>query len=177
MPTSEFDYVIGSVHYIKIGNQYFSIDEHKEDFIKIAENYFDGDYYALAKAYFKSVADMAKSFKPDIIGHFDLITKFNNGFNLFDETDDNYQRVKKEVVDKILNLNIPFEINVGAISRGYKLTPYPDIDTISYIAKNGGKLILSGDTHAKDNLCYQFEKWHEILKENNIDYEKVCFNI
>ena len=177
MPTSEFDYVIGSVHYIKIGNQYFSIDEHKEDFIKIAENYFDGDYYALAKAYFKSVADMAKSFKPDIIGHFDLITKFNNGFNLFDETDGNYQRVKKEAVDKILNLNIPFEINVGAISRGYKLTPYPDIDTISYIAKNGGKLIFSGDVHTKDNLCYQFEKWHEILRENGIDYEKIYFNI
>ena len=177
MQTSEYDYVIGSVHYIKIRNEYLEIDSDKESLIELVEKYFDGDYFALAEEYFKSVSKMADKIRPDIIGHLDLITKFNNDYELFDENNNRYKKAKKDAVDKILKLNIPFEINVGAISRGYKDVPYPDLDTISYIAKNAGKLVFSGDSHSKDTLCFQFEKWNNVLKENNIDYEKFCINI
>ena len=176
-PYSQFDYVIGSVHYVKTDAGYFEIDTDKEQFINIVKDHYDSDYYKLADVYFKSVAEMAEKNRPDIIGHLDLITKFNKDFQLFDETNPLYLKAKLDAVDKILPLNIPFEINVGAISRGYKDTPYPDIDTISYIIKNGGKIIFSGDSHNKDTLCFEFEKWNNILKEKGIEYEKVCFNI
>jgi len=177
MPTSEYDYVIGSVHYIKINNEYFEIDSDKESLIKLIEKHFDGDYYALAEEYYKTVVKMAENIRPDIIGHLDLISKFNKDYVLFDENNERYKKTKKDAVDRILKLNIPFEINVGAISRGYKDVPYPDLETICYIAESGGKLILSGDSHSKDTLCFQFKKWNNVLKENNIDYEKFCINI
>ena len=174
MPTDKYDYVIGSVHYLKIGNAYLSIDETKENFVEIAEKYFSNDYYAFAEKYFSTVAEMAEKLHPDIIGHFDLISKFNKDYTLFDETDKRYILSRNTAADRILKLGIPFEINVGGISRGYKLMPYPDIPTILYLAERGGKFIFSGDSHSKDTLCLEFEKWERILKENNIIYNDVC---
>ena len=52
------DYVIGSVHYIKIGGEYFSVDESAEKFKALAQNTFGGDYYALAEEYFRLVSDV-----------------------------------------------------------------------------------------------------------------------
>lgn len=173
-PVDKYDYLIGSVHYLKINDRYAEIDGDAPTFVKTAETYFNNDYYALAQKYFKTVETMAETLRPDIIGHLDLVSKYNKNSILFDEADERYVKAKMSAVNKILELNIPVEINVGAISRGYKDTPYPGIDTIRYIAENGGKLIFSGDTHSTDTLCFEFEKWYKILKENNIDYNSVC---
>lgn len=176
-PTSEYDYVIGSVHYLKVNDRYAELDGDALTFIKTVEAYFDGDYYALAEKYFETVAEMAEKLHPDFIGHLDLITKFNRNSLLFDETNERYVKAKMTAVDKILSLNIPIEINTGAISRGYKKTPYPDMETIRYITQNGGKLIFSGDTHSKDTLCFEFKHWYNVLKENGIDYDLFCTEI
>lgn len=77
------DYVIGSVHYIKIGGEYFSVDESAEKFKALAENQFGGDYYALAEEYFRLVSDVVDKTKATIIGHFDLVSKFNEGGRFF----------------------------------------------------------------------------------------------
>lgn len=167
-PTNIFDYVIGSVHYLKINDFYAELDGNANTFKNTAENYFNGDYYALAEEYFKTVGDMAEKLNPTFIGHLDLVTKFNKNFVFFDELNERYLKAKRAAVDKILNLDIPFEINLGGISRGYKTCPYPDIETIRYISNNGGKFLFSGDTHTKDNLCFDFEKWCDFFIENNI---------
>lgn len=167
-PSGVFDYIIGSVHYLKIDEKYYSLDLNKESFIDLVNNHFDGDYIKLCEKYFETVALMAEKFKPDIIGHIDLITKFNKDFCLFDENDERYQLAIKKAVDNIIKLSATFEINTGAISRGYKTKPYPNIDIIKYISKNGGKLIFSSDSHSKNTLCFEFEKWNKILKEEKI---------
>ena len=61
----------------------------------------------------------------DIIGHFDLVTKFNELGGYLDLSDPRYVRAWKAAVDALLSYDRPFEINTGAISRGYRTTPYP----------------------------------------------------
>ena len=56
-----------------------------------------------------------------------------------------------------------FEINTGAISRGYRTQPYPSADIRSYIKAKGGTFILSGDSHSADTLCFQFDRWNSEL--------------
>ena len=156
-PTLPYDYSIGSVHYLKLGEEFVAVDETADILIQAAKKYFDGDMYALAEEYFKTVAKVIEKTNADIIGHFDLITKFNEGFALFDETNPRYKKAAEDALNRLLQSGRPFEINTGAMSRGYRTSPYPVKEWIDIILTNGGKLILSSDSHAKETLCYRFE--------------------
>ena len=59
----------------------------------------------------------------------------------------------------------PFEINTGAISRGYRVTPYPAPFILQEIHDLGGKIILSGDTHACDGLLCEYEQATQLAKK------------
>ena len=155
-PTQGYDYVIGSVHYLKIDNNYIPIDESAQSLIDAVNEYFCGDFYKMADAYYKTVSQIKNA---DIIGHFDLITKFNEDFCLFDENDKRYKKSYKNALDTLLRQNVYFEINTGAISRGYRKSPYPSKDILDYIKANGGKTILSSDAHSTDGLMFAFEKY------------------
>ncbi len=160
--TEKYDYVIGSVHYVKVGDNYITVDESIDSFKAAVNKYFGGDTIIFAEEYFKTVADVIEKTNADIIGHFDLISKFN-GNNLFNEKDERYTAAWKSAADKLLKYNKPFEINTGAISRGYKSFPYPSNDMINYIKQNGGKFILSSDAHSTDGLCFGFDKWNSLI--------------
>lgn len=160
--TLSYDYVIGSVHYVKVGDRYVPVDESKESFQNSLQAYFAGDALAFAECYFDTVADVVKKTNAHIIGHFDLITKFNReGF--FDESDERYVAAWKRAVDRLLPYGRPFEINTGAISRGYMDFPYPAREILAYIKEKGGSFLLSSDAHSTDAIAYAFDKWQDLI--------------
>ncbi len=169
MSTDCFDYVIGSVHYIKVGNGYFPIDNDVQTLRDASEKYYGGDFYALCEDYFDTVSKIPEKLNADIIGHFDIVCKFNEKHNLFDEDNQRYVSAYKKAIDKLVKYNIPFEINTGAISRGYKTTAYPSPKILDYIKEKGGKFILSSDSHSKDTLCFEFQKYFEVSKLKGIE--------
>ena len=156
--TKDYDYVIGSVHYVKVGGKFYSVDESAEIFGAIGRDVFGGDYIAFAEEYFNTVSKLSERKDIDIIGHFDLITKFNENNRYFDENNARYVAAWQKAADKLLSTNKPFEINMGAISRGYKTEPYPSAAIRTYIKDKGGKFILSSDSHSAENICYYFDK-------------------
>ena len=162
LDTSDYDYVIGSAHYVKCGEKYLPVDLSASKFEQICREYFDGDYYAFAEEYYRTVASLA-SRQIDVVGHIDLITKFNEGNRLFDMEAPRYLKAARSAIDTLLPLKIPFEINTGAISRGYRTEPYPAKSLRDYIKQKGGTLILSSDAHAKENLCYKFEEFESLI--------------
>lgn len=157
-PTDEFEYSVGSVHYIKVGKEYFPVDETAEILQISAKKYFNGDIYALCEKYFELVGDILSKTNADIIGHFDLITKFNEKTHLFDEKNPRYIAAWKKAADKLLKFGKPFEINYGAVNRGYRASPYPSADIINYVKSNGGKFVISSDGHSTENIKQTFEK-------------------
>jgi histidinol-phosphatase (PHP family) len=67
----EFDYLVGSVHHVGgIG-----IDMTPELTAKVAEDVGGRD--ALERLYFELVGEMVERLRPEIVGHFDLIRKFD----------------------------------------------------------------------------------------------------
>ncbi len=101
----------------------------------------------------------------DIIGHFDLITKFNEGEEFFSESDPRYIKAVDLALSKLLKTERPFEINTGAMSRGYRSVPYPSKNILTKIYEGGGKVIISSDCHDKDYLDYGFELAEKIAEE------------
>ena len=167
--TAPFDYVIGSVHYVRVGEEYLPVDESEQTLLRGVEKYFDGDFYAFAERYFAVVGDVLAKTNADIIGHFDLISKFNEGGRLFDESHPRYIAAYQAAIDKLLPYGKPFEVNTGAISRGYRTHPYPSRAMLRYIAQKGGSVILSGDSHSKDALCCAFEKWYAACQKIGVN--------
>ena len=156
-----FDYVIGSVHYFKVGEKYYPIDLSVKELRFAVEDGFDGDACLAAEQYFENVVKVCDG--ADVIGHFDLITKFMDLDPLFDQNAPRYKKAWMDAVDKLIPLNIPFEINTGAISRGYRTTPYPSPEIIDYIKSKGGRFIISSDSHSAQNIAYEFDKWKNLL--------------
>ena len=158
-PTEGYDYVIGSVHILNFGDAWAPVDFTARSQLAAAERFCGGDMYALCEAYYQTVAEVVNKTNCDIIGHFDLVSKFNEGNRLFDEHHPRYTAAWQAAADKLLQSGKPFEINTGAISRGYRSVPYPAPEIQDYLAAHGAKFILSGDAHSADTLCFQFDRW------------------
>ena len=173
--TDGYDYVIGSVHYLWKGKNWFSTDESVDALLHAKDTYYGGDGLSMAEDYFRSVAEIGR-LRPHVIGHFDLIAKCNRDGCLFDEGAPRYLTAAKAAVDALLPLGIPFEINTGAIARGYRQLPYPAPEILSYIAKNGGKVILTSDAHSPENLCYRFDMAKQYALDAGIAPESILFS-
>ena len=167
-PTVPYDYVIGSVHYLLAGGAFLPVDESPEQLRAGAEKAFGGDLYAFAEAYFETVGRVAEIPGCSVIGHFDLIAKFNEQTPLFDENHPRYVKAWQAAAEKLLRSGLPFELNTGAISRGYRSVPYPAPDILRWLASRGARFLLSSDSHAKETLRYDFEREERICREEGL---------
>ncbi len=156
---AEYDYTIGSVHWLTMPDgHHVSIDWTAEKQMDGARKYFGGDWYALAEAYYAATARVAEVTRCDIIGHFDLITKFAEKNPCADLNHPRYVKAWKDACDILLKTGKPFEVNTGAMSRGYRTAPYPAPEIRRYILEAGGKLLLSSDAHAREHIAFCFDR-------------------
>ncbi len=169
IPSQKFDYLISSVHYIKKDGAMLPIDLSQKQTISDVEKYYGGDYYAYTRDYFELVSTCADRVDGVIVGHFDLVTKFNEGDVLFDTTDERYLTQGYAAIDKLLEKNVIFEVNTGAMSRGYRTEPYPSIPFLRYIKEKGGRVILSGDCHNASAICHAFDLAYEHIKKAGLE--------
>ncbi len=157
--TSDYDYAIGSVHYIRAGDDYIPVDYTMQYLLDGAQKHFGGDIYALCEEYYRTVGQLAQRTDIAFVGHFDLIAKFNEGGKLFDESDPRYVQAWQDAALRLIEAGLPFEVNMGAIAKGYRTAPYPAMPIAAFIRSHGGKFLLSSDSHKAENLCFQFDKW------------------
>ena len=159
-----YDYIIGSVHWIRMEDGHrLAVDWTPEKLEAGCKKYFAEDWYALTDAYYTLVADVVRKTECDLIGHFDLQTKFNEQKKWFDPCHPRYRSAWKKAADALLQTGKPFEINTGGISRGYRTDAYPSQEIRLYLRSRGGKMILSSDAHNKENIAFQFERYQAEL--------------
>ncbi|MBR2861385.1 MAG: histidinol-phosphatase [Clostridia bacterium] len=160
---SEFDYSIGSTHYILRNGKFYNVDGSREEFERLVNDVFFGSVDAFAKEYFENVSTVVEKTNCKIIGHFDLISKNFERFNIAES--EAYLSYAEKAVERLVKHNVPFEINTGAMARGYRSNPYPSKNILKMIRKMGGKIIFNSDCHQADFLDYGFEKAEKIAKD------------
>lgn len=161
-PDFKYDYIIGSVHYVKKNGRLFSVDGSPEKMSEAVAAY-GGDFDFLSEDYFENVGRIVKTLSADIIGHFDIVSKYSekNGYC----QSRRYLSAAERAVKRLVPYDRPFEINTGAISRGVKSIPYPSREILKIIRANGGKIIFSSDCHDKNNLGFGFSAAAALAKE------------
>ena len=159
------DYRIGSVHSLSQNGVLCSVDESPEASRRTVEEQFGGDWYRYTDAYFDLVAQLPEKTDCDWIGHFDLVSKFNQQDPCFDEESPRYLRRALEVLEYLAGRGVCLEINTGAVTRGYRAEPYPSRPLLRRWRELGGELVLNSDAHHVSHLCGRFQETEEMLKE------------
>ena len=165
LPTDlPYEYRIGSVHYIKSEGQVISVDSDPDELVEDVRRYCGGDFRRLCRIYYETVSQIVEKTNADIIGHIDLITKFNEDGQMFSVEDPVYRKAALDAVDVLLEKDRFFEINSGAISRGCRITPYPAPFILKEIFDRKGRIMLSSDAHTTNTMLFQFEQSMELAR-------------
>ena len=160
----EWDYRIGSVHGVWADGAYLSVDASPEEFDLAVREHFGGDPYAFVRAYYQREAEVTAATGCQIVGHFDLIAKFNEGGRWFDESDRRYRRAALEALEAVMEHDVIFEINTGAMSHGYRSIPYPAPFLLEAIRGKGGRICITSDAHSAASIVHAFPQAAELAE-------------
>ena len=161
-----YDYVIGSVHGLRFDGVDYEFDGNTDHFQKMIDEHFAGDGLAFAKEYFRQLAWLPDFGDCDIIGHFDLVTKHRDNVNFFDSSCKEYRNAALEAAEALAGRIPYFEVNTGAIARGYRTTPYPSEPLLSTLHKVGARLALCSDSHHADTIDFAFDDAKARMRES-----------
>lgn len=157
-PAEPYDYIISSAHGVWKDGCYLSSDASPESFARGVEEHFGGDYIAFAAACFRREAEFAAASRCQIVGHFDLVTKFNQKGRYFDEEDPRYRRAALEALEAAMAEEAIFEINTGAISRRWRTAPYPAAFLLDAIRQREGRICITSDSHDAGTITCAFSQ-------------------
>ena len=157
---------------------YYYVDWEKETLRWAIDRLYGGDSLALAEDYFDSVAQFADDPACQIVGHFDLLTKFEeqaaeNGDGvgvdgglepLFDTRHPRYLDAAGNAIFALAGANKIFEINTGAMAKGYRTDPYPGGRLLEQILQAGGRITVNSDCHAAGKLDYGFAEAFDLAR-------------
>lgn len=148
---------------------YFYVDWEEETLRWSIRRLYGGDSLALAEDYFHAVTRFAAEPACRIVGHLDLLTKFEeqaaqDGGHLFDTRDPRYLDAAGNAIFALSAAGKIFEINTGAMAKGYRTKPYPDARLLELILQAGGRITINSDCHAAGKLDYGFSEAFDLAR-------------
>ncbi len=161
---SVFDYVIGSAHSIVTPQGEFPVDESSEIAKNGVDRFFGGDADWAAEAYFAQYDLLAGNPEVDIVGHFDLLTKYDEKTGLYDANSPRFLDAACGAMETLVRAEKIFELNSGAISRGYRTSPYPSERLLRRLNELGGKICLNSDAHSTGGVGFFFPEMLSIAR-------------
>lgn len=161
----DFDYVIGSVHYLEHNGKIYPIDYSKEQFDEMLKEGYQNDINALAKDYYLAIERQAQNPNIQILGHLDLIAKYNEDQTYYCFDDPKILSYAKIAIEQLVKAGKIFEMNSGAMAREYRNSPYPSIELLKLIYEANGKILINTDCHDKEYLDYGMQICLDLAKQ------------
>jgi histidinol-phosphatase (PHP family) len=161
------DYTIMSIHTLgkTTGDDVSYIDESQQDFEQGIKKYYQDDKQAFIKDYYESLEKMVEIFEPDILGHVDLIKKYNQNNYFFNENDNWYQELVRTCLDGVATTKTRMEINTGANMRVPGVGRYPSDWIIPEMKKRNIPITIGGDSHSVAGIVYEYNLAEAYLEQ------------
>ena len=161
---SKYEYIIGSLHFLKVNGQILPFD--------IGNEYMTRCFAAhgcsverMAESYYSAFTDYLVKRRPDIVGHFDLLTKYDEMGEPIFLGNKTHDKIAGRFLHSVANKGLLFEVNTGAIARGYRTLPYPSLELLHILKKEGADVTISSDCHNHGLIDCYFEEARQILRE------------
>lgn len=161
---SDFDYVIGSFHYLSDNGGRVAADGELEPLLDWRASRYGGDGVKMACDFFRQSGEYARAFRPDIFGHFDLLKKRNGGGLIYDPENKKVIEAAFDALEMILESGALLELNTGGMARSGQKTPYPDMRYLKRWRELGGRVIVGSDCHFAPQLDYAFDEMPAYLR-------------
>ncbi len=171
-----YEYLIGSSHYFNFGDRIVGYDRSAEVVKGIIDECFGGSGMKYAKAYYENLARLPEFGDFQIIGHFDLIAKHAETHDFFDMESDEYKEYAVRAAEALAGKIPYFEVNTGAMARGYRTAPYPTPFIMKQLKRLGFKPLVSSDCHDRNMLDCGFELSRRMLRECGFTEQYVLTN-
>ena len=153
------DYIIGSVHFVAAEDgALVCVDESPQALSDGIRDHFGGSAESYIRAYYRQVCEMVSRFDFDVVGHLDLVRKFNAKHPYFDEGAAWYLEELTTTADAVAASGKIAEVNTGAISRGWLDDAYPSPAFRKLLRERGVRFILSADAHSADAIDCAFDR-------------------
>ena len=133
--------------------------------------WFGGDWYAMAEEYYRLVGNLYEKTRCRVIAHFDLIEKFNEDGSLFDRNAPRYRAAALCALEQLRSAPVIFEINTGAIARGYRSTPYPAPFLLQAMQHSHLPRMLAADCHDRRFLLQSFAQYASLVTPGSFEPE------
>ena len=154
------EYLIGSIHYVIAEDGGRVPVDHTPDLLRDGlRDHFGGDVEKYIRTYFRQQRDMVTKFDFDVVGHLDLVRKFNVKHPYFDENAAWYREELEKTADAVAASGKIAEVNTGAISRGWMDDAYPSRPFRDLLRARGVRFVLSADAHAADAIDCAFDRF------------------
>ena len=157
------DFTLGAVHLFRTPKGILPVDYTAQAWLEALSAF--GSLDALLENYLDEILSFAEESPFDIVAHLDLFTKFNEKTRTFDEKDSHYQSLVLSYVDRIAKTGKIFEVNTGAMARGYRSIPYPAPFILKRLLKLKAPIIISSDSHQADTISFAFVQTEQMLKD------------
>ncbi|MFH1613363.1 MAG: histidinol-phosphatase HisJ [bacterium] len=145
----DFDYVYGSVHFVKD----FMID-HPDH----ANRFKTENILNIYQNYFHTIQEAAKSHLFDIIAHIDVIKKFNY------RPCEDITKLLEETIHILKKNNIIIEMNTSGLRKPCQEI-YPDFNLLKICQEKKVNITLGSDAHKKEEVGFAFDEAINLLKK------------
>ena len=161
--TSEFDYKIGSVHYLDPMPEggFFSVDGKLYNFQKKMDEIYRGDIRLVVERFFEISSNMVRKGGFDIVGHVDKIAQNGMKCSGFDITQPWYNKLVTDLLQIIRDKGMMLEINTKSFLE-LGIT-YPDVQFFPIIREMGIPILVNSDCHYSDKILDGFGQVYELL--------------
>lgn len=154
---SEFDYVIGSVHYLD--GWPFDQEKYKDVFVK-------NDLGAIYDMFFETVIRAARTGLYDIAGHIDNIKRM--GYRLTGDMTAHYEKTAAALRE----MNLAVEVNTSGLDTA-AAEQYPSVEFLRILNRHGVPVTVGSDSHAPGQVGRYFDRVYGILREAG--YDRVAY--
>jgi len=160
-----FDYIVGSVHFVRDGG----IDSDPKDPDTRRVLHECGGVENLALEYYRAVAEMVRTVRPEVVAHFDLVRLLAHrvGETHAVET----PRVRDavlEALEAVHEVGSLLEVNTAGIRKGLG-TPYPAAWIVQQAAQMGIPFCISDDSHRPAQVGFGLDTAREHLLQNGVN--------
>lgn len=160
-PDPRLDYSIGSIHWFYLDSRHWEVDYKAELLLQAKESF--GGFRPLIESYYNEVIEFAKHSSYSITGHIDLVTKFSELNSFGFENESWYRDAALSAAESVVKTGKLVEVNTGAISRGYRTTPYPAPFILKRLAELNAPIIVTTDCHSANNIDIKYDETVSML--------------
>ena len=164
-PPENFDYIIGSIHHLKGTPPGFTVDDSPAVTRAAISRDFGGSAEAMAQAYFSQYEALAALPFVDIVGHFDLLTKYDEAYRIFNADAPVFQDAAMAALELLCRADKIFEVNTGAVARGWRTAPYPSRRLLRELKVRGARVLVNSDTHSVETVAFAFPEAEALLRD------------